>query len=145
VVSVCGGDEFEFFSPVFNIADASISIGVIALFLFQKRFVKKLPEKKKNYLLSLTRNAERLTLNAERLKPKTKSNFSNCHLHIQFPHYYFHYSSTFATLHRVSIQNIICKGMILIDYSLIYYTRPGRFPISEGAVFLYVYVQFILT
>jgi len=41
-----GGDEFEFFSPVFNIADASISIGVIALFLFQKRFVKKLPEKK---------------------------------------------------------------------------------------------------
>ncbi len=36
-----GGDEFEFFSPVFNIADASISIGVITLFLFQKRFVKK--------------------------------------------------------------------------------------------------------
>src|SRR5436190_1500223 len=32
-----GGDEFEFFSPVFNIADASISIGVIALFLFQKQ------------------------------------------------------------------------------------------------------------
>jgi signal peptidase II len=40
-----GGDEFEFFSPVFNIADASISIGVITLFLFQKRFVRKnLPE-----------------------------------------------------------------------------------------------------
>lgn len=36
-----GGDEFEFFSPVFNIADASISIGVIVLFLFQKRFAKK--------------------------------------------------------------------------------------------------------
>ncbi|HVY73322.1 MAG TPA: lipoprotein signal peptidase [Puia sp.] len=34
-----GGEEFEFFSPVFNIADASISIGVIVLFLFQKRFV----------------------------------------------------------------------------------------------------------
>jgi signal peptidase II len=31
------GDEFEFFSPVFNIADASISVGVIALLLFQKR------------------------------------------------------------------------------------------------------------
>ncbi len=36
-----GGDDFEFFSPVFNIADASISIGVIAILLFQKRFFKK--------------------------------------------------------------------------------------------------------
>src|SRR6202000_1024224 len=33
-----GGDEFEFFSPVFNLADASISIGVIAILIFQKRF-----------------------------------------------------------------------------------------------------------
>ena len=36
-----GGDEFEFFSPIFNIADASISIGVITLFVFQKKFFKK--------------------------------------------------------------------------------------------------------
>jgi signal peptidase II len=36
-----GGKEFEFFSPIFNIADASISIGVIVLLLFQKRFFKK--------------------------------------------------------------------------------------------------------
>jgi signal peptidase II len=36
-----GGDDFEFFSPVFNIADASISVGVIAILLFQKRFFKK--------------------------------------------------------------------------------------------------------
>ena len=36
-----GGDEFEFFSPVFNIADASISVGVIAILLFQKKFFKK--------------------------------------------------------------------------------------------------------
>jgi signal peptidase II len=36
-----GGEEFEFFSPVFNIADSSISIGVIAIFLFQKRFFRK--------------------------------------------------------------------------------------------------------
>jgi len=33
-----GGEPFEFFSPVFNIADASISIGLIAILLFQKRF-----------------------------------------------------------------------------------------------------------
>lgn len=36
-----GGDEFEFFSAIFNIADASISTGVITLLLFQKRFFKK--------------------------------------------------------------------------------------------------------
>lgn len=39
-----GGDEFEFFSPVFNIADASISVGVIAILLFQKKFFRKHPE-----------------------------------------------------------------------------------------------------
>ncbi len=33
-----GGEPFEFFSPVFNLADASISAGVIALLVFQKRF-----------------------------------------------------------------------------------------------------------
>jgi len=33
--------KFEFFSPIFNIADASISCGVITLLVFQKRFFKK--------------------------------------------------------------------------------------------------------
>ena len=36
-----GGEDFEFFRPVFNISDASISVGVIALVLFQNRFFKK--------------------------------------------------------------------------------------------------------
>lgn len=36
-----GGEEFEFFRPVFNIADASISIGVIAILLFQNKYFKK--------------------------------------------------------------------------------------------------------
>ena len=36
-----GGDHFEFFSPIFNIADASISAGVITLLIFQNRFFKK--------------------------------------------------------------------------------------------------------
>jgi signal peptidase II len=43
-----GGDKFEFFSPIFNIADASISIGVITLFVFQKRFFKKHHEEEKH-------------------------------------------------------------------------------------------------
>ncbi len=37
-VPVWGGEEFEFFRPIFNLADAAISTGVIAIFLFQKRF-----------------------------------------------------------------------------------------------------------
>ena len=36
-----GGDDFEFFRPIFNIADASISVGVITLLIFQKRFFKR--------------------------------------------------------------------------------------------------------
>jgi signal peptidase II len=35
---IWGGSEFEFFRPVFNFADAAISSGVIALFVFQGKF-----------------------------------------------------------------------------------------------------------
>lgn len=38
-----GGERFTFFSPIFNIADASISVGVIVILLFQRRFFKKHP------------------------------------------------------------------------------------------------------
>jgi signal peptidase II len=36
-----GGDDFEFFRPIFNLADASISTGVISILVFQKRFFKQ--------------------------------------------------------------------------------------------------------
>ena len=38
---IWGGEEFEFFRPVFNFADMAISTGVIALFVFQNRFFKE--------------------------------------------------------------------------------------------------------
>lgn len=38
-----GGEEFLFFRPVFNFADASISVGIILMILFQKRFFKHHP------------------------------------------------------------------------------------------------------
>jgi signal peptidase II len=36
-----GGDYFLFFSPVFNIADSSIFIGVVIILIMQKRFFKE--------------------------------------------------------------------------------------------------------
>jgi signal peptidase II len=38
---IWGGEKFVFFSPIFNIADAAISTGVISLLVFQKRFFKQ--------------------------------------------------------------------------------------------------------
>lgn len=35
-----GGQDFEFFRPIFNLADASISSGVISILVFQRRFFR---------------------------------------------------------------------------------------------------------
>lgn len=35
-----GGQDFEFFRPIFNLADASISTGIITILVFQKRFFR---------------------------------------------------------------------------------------------------------
>ena len=37
-IPIKGGDPFEFFRPVFNIADSSITIGVFLILIFQKSF-----------------------------------------------------------------------------------------------------------
>ena len=36
-----GGEPFEFFRPIFNLADAAISTGVITILVFQKRFFRQ--------------------------------------------------------------------------------------------------------
>lgn len=56
---VWGGEHFLFFNPVFNIADASISVGVITILLFQKKFFGK-PTKKKE---TITENANSVEVN----------------------------------------------------------------------------------
>ena len=38
---IWAGEEFIFFRPVFNIADSAISIGVIMILLYQKRYFKE--------------------------------------------------------------------------------------------------------
>ena len=41
-----GGDHFVFFSPIFNFADASISVGVVLLLLFFRKEVSKISLKR---------------------------------------------------------------------------------------------------
>jgi signal peptidase II len=38
---IWGGEDFQFFRPIFNFADFSISMGVALLIIFQKRITKK--------------------------------------------------------------------------------------------------------
>ncbi|WP_316804738.1 lipoprotein signal peptidase [Pedobacter nototheniae] len=38
---IWGGEEFVFFRPVFNLADAAISVGVILILIFQKNYFKE--------------------------------------------------------------------------------------------------------
>ncbi len=36
-----GGEQFEFFRPVFNLADTAISVGVVMILIFQKTYFKE--------------------------------------------------------------------------------------------------------
>lgn len=45
-----GGEEFIFFSPVFNIADAAITSGVVLFIIFRKQFFKEEPAINKDSL-----------------------------------------------------------------------------------------------
>lgn len=48
-----GGEDFVFFSPIFNFADASISVGVVLLLLFYRKELSKLSLKKEEKSLSV--------------------------------------------------------------------------------------------
>lgn len=54
-IPIVGGEEFEFFRPVFNIADMAISTGVIAILVFQNKFFHK-PEQAEHH--TVVTNAE---------------------------------------------------------------------------------------
>ncbi len=41
-VPIWGGEDFVFFRPIFNIADASISVAIIYLLVFQRKYLGKL-------------------------------------------------------------------------------------------------------
>ena len=39
-IPILGGERFEFFRPVFNIADSAITVGVASILIFHRRFFK---------------------------------------------------------------------------------------------------------
>ncbi len=55
-VPVLGGKPFEFFRPIFNVADAAISVGVMSIFLFMRKTFNKYAkfDDKKEILDSVT-------------------------------------------------------------------------------------------
>jgi len=60
-----GGDPFEFFRPVFNVADSSITVGVFLILIFQKSFFEH--EKK------LKESPEEETVKEETVKEESKN------------------------------------------------------------------------
>ena len=53
-----GGDFFQFFRPVFNIADASIFIGVTSILIFQRRFIPDSKKQKEKEITSQESNPQ---------------------------------------------------------------------------------------
>lgn len=51
-IPIVGGEEFEFFRPVFNVADMAISTGVIAILIFQNKFFNRPEEAKHNTVVT---------------------------------------------------------------------------------------------
>ncbi|MBN2482067.1 MAG: lipoprotein signal peptidase [Bacteroidales bacterium] len=57
-----GGQEFVFFRPIFNIADSSITIGIFAILIFQKRYFTE-------HAPVITEETDRQDLQAEPSQP----------------------------------------------------------------------------
>jgi len=52
-----GTEEFLFFRPVFNVSDSAITVGVVLILLFQKKFYPKVEEGEKNNSPDTTPNS----------------------------------------------------------------------------------------
>ena len=47
-VPAWGGERFRFFKPVFNVADAAISTGVVSILLFHRSFFRDAEKEEKS-------------------------------------------------------------------------------------------------
>ena len=67
---VIGGQRFQFFQPIFNIADTSISVGVGMVILFYRSFFKEDLEKSSSETTEVTELSEIETNNTNNLEDK---------------------------------------------------------------------------
>jgi signal peptidase II len=51
---IWGGEDFEFFRPIFNLADAAISTGVLTILVFQKRLFRQHNKDEKAHTVETT-------------------------------------------------------------------------------------------
>lgn len=66
-----GGRHFQFFQPIFNIADTSISVGVGMVIVFYRRFFKDLSDK------TSIKEEELVSLNPTESEPTENENYNN--------------------------------------------------------------------
>lgn len=67
-----GNQQFLFFRPVFNIADSSITCGVLSLILFQRRFFQA-----KNESETTVESSENPTIGSPNEEPQTKQDIES--------------------------------------------------------------------
>lgn len=63
-VPLIGGNDFLFFRPVFNVADASITIGIFSILLFYRKYFNKLDETQDEVEISVE-NSKQSTIEAD--------------------------------------------------------------------------------
>lgn len=68
-VPYLGGKYFEFFSPVFNIADSSIFLGVVTILIMQKKFFKEVPTSKGENTDTTSENTDSITAESSQNTP----------------------------------------------------------------------------
>ncbi len=68
-VPFVGGDYFLFFSPVFNIADSSIFIGVMVILIFQKKFFRE----KDDAIVVVVQTESQVTITTEVVNPQSEN------------------------------------------------------------------------
>jgi signal peptidase II len=68
-VPYLGGKYFEFFSPVFNIADSSIFLGVVTILIMQKKFFKEVPTSKAENTDTTSENTDSITAESSQNTP----------------------------------------------------------------------------
>ena len=68
-VPIWGGQDFEFFRPVFNVADSAISIGIFSIIFFYRNLFNNLDKKEKSGTKDSEQPENSSEVNSENIEP----------------------------------------------------------------------------